>query len=156
VAPETIFSITTTATPASTRGSCDTEWITEKPGASRNIDWLVTNLIVYPETDIRLRMEAGPRTEEFPDVYDGKVCTPGGVIRLGPSRGNVWETLIFLAYQRGIRLDGIGPDKWTILATPDTWARGGEVARWKSNETCMGYCKGTLEVTVRVRRLPGP
>ncbi len=156
MAPLSIYSVTTTATSASTKGDCNTEWIAEKGGASRNIDWMVTGLIVYPETDITLRMDAGPNPNEFPDIYDGVLCPSTGRIRLGPSRGNVWETLIFLAYQRGILLRGTGPNAWTILATSDTWARGGEIAKWKSNETCMGYCEGTLEVTIRVRPLPGP
>jgi hypothetical protein len=156
MAPVSIFSVTTTATSASTKGDCNTEWIAEKGGASRNIDWMVTGLIVYPETDISLAMDAGMNYNEFPDIYDGLHCSGGGKARLGPSPGNVWESLIFLAYQQGIKLRGTGPDKWTILATPDTWARGGEIAKWKSNETCQGYCSGTLEVTIRVRRLPGP
>lgn len=156
MAPVSIFSVTTTATPAATKGNCNTEWFTEKSGASRDIDWQVTGMIVYPESDISLTMDAGPNTNEFPDVYDGKLCPRSGTIRLGPSRGNVWETLIFLAYQRGIRLRGTGPGAWTIVGNADTWARGGTIATWKSDETCMGYCKGTLEITMRVRRLPGP
>ena len=156
MAPVSIYSVTTTATPAATKGKCNTEWIAEKGGASRNIDWMVTGLIVYPETDISLAMDAGSNSNEFPDVYDGLLCSGGGNVRLGPSPGNVWETLIFLAYQGGIRLRGTGSGAWTILATPDTWARGGEIAKWDSDETCMGYCKGTLKVTLRVRPLPGP
>ena len=127
-----------------------------RAGATPSIDWKILDLVVYPETDIRLRMDTGPYTEEFPDSYDGLICTPAGRVRLGPSRGSVWETLILLAYPQGILLRGNGPQRWTVVATRDTWRRGGEVAVWNSDETCAGFCRGELKVTLRVDPLPGP
>ncbi len=151
-----VVSLTTTTTPAATKGKCDTEWIVPGRGPSRSIDWTIVHLVVYPETDIQLRMDAGPYSEDFPDDYDGLMCPPSGRIRLGPSRGSVWETLIFLEYQQGVQLKGIGQGRWTIVGTRDTWRTGGEIAIWESQPTCQGYCSGTLKVTLRVQPLPGP
>jgi hypothetical protein len=149
--------LTTTATPASTQGQCNTEWIEQKGGASREIDWQVRDLVVWPPDKLFLWMDTGSNTGELPDNYDGLICTPGGNVRLGPSPGNVWETMIFLSYPRQIRLGGTGPGKWTLTGSVvDTFARGGDLATWESQETCGGRCKGVLQAVLSVRPVPGP
>jgi hypothetical protein len=149
--------LTTSTTPARTRGRCNTEWVLQKSGASRKIDWQVRDLVIWPAADFSLWMDTGANPDEQPDNYDGKICTRGGTVRLGPSPGNVWESFVFLGHPQGLVLDKHqGNGHWSVSSDPNIWARGGDLATWTSDETCGGRCTGPLIVVVRIRPLPGP
>jgi hypothetical protein len=45
---------------------------------------------------------------------------------------------------------------WSVLATDDTWRRGGLVAIWEGDERCGGFCSsGHVQLKLSVNPLPG-
>jgi hypothetical protein len=137
-------------------GACNTEWIVEKAGASRTIDWQVWDLALWPPEQLSVRLESGPANEQ-PDYYRGKICQPGGVsFEFDPSPMSVWESYIYQGHRSGLQFSGTGPNGWEVIADDTTWEKGGQVAHWHSQETCAGRCDGWLDMVVFVEPLPDP
>lgn len=129
-------------------GKCNAEWIKPKAG-SASIDWQVDDLQLWPLSELSVRLENGPNNE-LPDIYAGKVCAPGVTSNLGPNPGSSWESYIYIGHPAGLLFTGFGSNAWELVGTDQTWAAGGTVAHWHSQETCGGRCDGYVDMFLDV------
>jgi hypothetical protein len=125
------------------------------------IDWQIREAIVWPPEAIAVHMDTGTDTENAqPDKYWAHFCSQGATIVNDKSNGSLWESNIFLGHlygTLGLAFAGLAPNNgWSVLATDDTWQRGGLVAIWEGDERCGGYCSsGHVQLKLSVTPIPG-
>ncbi len=149
--------LTVTTQPGANEGKCDT--VTARGGGK--IDWQIREAIVWPPEDIAVHMDTGTDTENRqPDKYWIHFCNQGRTVLSDKSNGTVWESNILLGHPYGplgLAFAGLAANNgWSVLATDDTWRRGGLVAIWEGDERCGGFCSsGHVQLKLSVTPIPG-
>jgi hypothetical protein len=149
--------LSVTTQPGPNEGKCNT--VTAR--GSGKIDWQIREAIVWPPEAIAVHMDTGTDTENAqPDKYWAHFCSQGATIVNDKSNGSLWESNIFLGHlygTLGLAFAGLAPNNgWSVLATDDTWQRGGLVAIWEGDERCGGYCSsGHVQLKLSVTPIPG-
>lgn len=149
--------LSVTTRPGPNEGKCNT--VTAR--GSGKIDWQIREAIVWPPADIAVHMDTGTETENTPpDKYWIHFCNQGRTVLNDKSNGTVWESNILLGHlygPLGLAFVGLAPNNgWSVLATDDTWIRGGLVAIWEGDERCGGFCSsGHVQLKLSVSPIPG-
>jgi hypothetical protein len=150
--------LTVSTTPGPDAGKCNTVTASGRG----KIDWQIREAIIWPPEEIAAFMDTGRETNNRdPDKYWFHACVNGKtVINDKNDRGSVWESNFSLGHpygKLGFAFEGLAANNgWSVLATEDTWQRGGLVAIWEGDERCGGYCSsGHIELKLSVTPLPG-
>jgi hypothetical protein len=133
-------------------------------GPAATIDWIVTDAVIYPAGEIRVRMDSGPDVEKI-DTYTFVPCR--GPNQVSPKGTAAWEHYVLRSREMtGLVFEGLkvgsgdGPG-WDYVAdrTPAVWQQGGVVAIWDAPEGCGGSCdpkRSRIKLVLKVRPLPFP
>lgn len=147
-----------TTVPGPDAGKCNTVTASGRG----KIDWQIREAIVWPPEEIAVFMDTGRETNNRdPDKYWFHACANGKtVINDKNDSGSVWESNFSLGHpygRLGFTFEGLAANNgWSVLATEDTWQRGGLVGIWEGQERCGGFCsKGTTELRLSVTPIPG-
>jgi hypothetical protein len=144
--------------PGPDEGKCNT--VTAR--GRGEVDWQIRDVVVWPPEQVAVHMDTGTDTENVhPDKYWIHSCVQGKTVLNEKSKGSVWESMFFLGHPYGplgLEFKGLAANNgWSVLATDDTWERGGLVAIWEGDERCAGYCSsGHIQLQLSVTPIPGP